>query len=555
MAGKDMDLMMRIRADGEQAIKFVARMENALNTLGEKAKQVGTYGGAAFGFLGRTTSMILAPLKTIAAVGGGVAAIFGGLATKAVMAAAGEEKLASRFTMLYGSVDKAKKKMAELEGLALGSSFSKDDLAEAAISLEHVGLGGAENLKILGAAAKVANKSVTELAMDITALRSRSLKQMGITMETKDDKFIFSWRDKMGAMRKIVAKDANLARLDLLKILNSQYGNDISPKGLTGMISRMKNQIDSGFERFGEPLLKHAEQFVKIITEKLGAFITSGKLEKWGEVVADKLQKAFIIGKSVFEYASGVIDALSKQDPKKWGDALSTVFSSAAQILAIGFMAYLQAGSAIFAGIGKIIAGTFMEDILQLPGMGRLRENMMNDQMDKIRKDPEEWIKTMHEYKIGQPGGPKGIYDLSPAQQAKIATRGGGDVLKSGVDEFTVSIPKIAKELQATVSGIITDTKTKLEDLSGYKANGGVPFDKLYEKNEASYQESLDPQVSRDLVTAVRMERRSYREGNTLGTRMEPGDSGYQFLSDPGKYQEGQQKNGYIIMNVQGDLN
>jgi len=561
MAGKDMDLMMRIRARGDEALKTVHAITMSIGRMVDASKKLASAAGGSFSFLGRALGFVLSPLKTIAAVGGGVVAIFAGLTTKAIMAAASEEKLAGRFTMLYGSADKAKKKMAELENLALGSSFSKDDLAEAAISLEHVGLGGAQNLKILGAAAKVANKSVSELAMDITALRSRSMKQMGITMDQKDgNRFVFSWQDKMGQVRKVTAKGAAAARQDLLKILNSQYGSDITPKGLTGMIQRLKNQIESGFERFGAPLLAHAEHFVKIITEKLGAFITSGKLEQWGEVVAEKLQNAFVFGKSVFEYAKGLLESLKNQDPGKWADAIKTVIASAAEILAMGFITYLSAAGSVFSGIGKIIAGAFIESVmgLDLLGMGPIRNRAARAAIDEADDataskvahelnpvlgdaDPKTWLRHRVELNAKT--------DLNHDETAKIASMNRGAMILSGLTDMTEEVKKKATTFASYVDQKLESTNRELIKISGYDTTKKPSFEEIKSKNQSAYENEMDPYVTKDLVRAVRMERRSYREGNRLGTRLEETGDVRQTIAEPGQFKPGMRNVNGTIFN------
>jgi hypothetical protein len=171
---------------------------------------------------------LLAPLKIGTALALTYGTAISALGAKAINAAAADEKLISRLTMVYGSAKKAEQIFSQLEGKSMGGMFDADQLTEAMIVMRGFGMDSMKNLGIVAAAARAADAGISELAQGIATLQMRNLKRLGIEMESSGEGMVIKWRDKMQKMRRVTTKDADATRRALMEIFNLKFGSSFS---------------------------------------------------------------------------------------------------------------------------------------------------------------------------------------------------------------------------------------------------------------------------------------------------------------------------------------
>jgi hypothetical protein len=474
---KEMTLLLRIKARGDEAIRIFKQMDSHLQKFQSGLGKIGRTAGSVFSGIGTVGGFLLKPLKWAAEAAGLVTAGLIGLGGAALRAAASDEQLIERLSMVYGSGQKAKKVFEELEAISRRGPFKTEDLAEATLLLQQFGISGTRSLGAVANAARISGTDVETMAMMVGGLQQKGLKRMGIEIDTKDNKYIISWKNQMGQVQKIVAKGADEARKKLLDVLAMKGGTGFGPRTLNDFVSMLKNNIDSAFSTVGGPLLDLATRFVGSISEKLTKLIESGKLEEWGKKAAAWLQDTWDKGRAVFEEAKEIFQNL---DAGKMLEAIKIVMTAGAEILGTGFVTYLAAMKTVFSGLGKIIASAFMEQILQLPFMAGARkymarkamENMTPEEAKRIGMRPEfagkPQFASPEERKRWEKAREKYLWDLTPRAASKISAQGSQDLFLKGLSELRTELPRLGKEFAGNANEIATRAKQKLETLGGY---------------------------------------------------------------------------------------
>ena len=456
---KEMELMLRIKADGEAAIRVCKRVGDAINKFGDRASTVGGWFSAAFSTIGKGVGLVLKPLEWAAKAAMGLTAGLLALGGAALKAASDDQKLIDRLTMVYGSAEEAKKVFDELESISRRSQFKADDLAEATIIMKQFGMDGTRNLSAVANAAKIADESVAQMTMAVMGLQARGLKRAGIELDVKDDKYTATWHDKMGKVQKIVAKGADAARKMLFDVMALKGGTNLSPTTLSGFVQMLRNNIDQAFATVGTPLLALASRFVGSISAKLTQLIESGKLEEMGKKAAAWLGKAWNKAEEVFTWVRGIWENLPVGGLLK---ALGVVMGAAAKILATSFVIYLRGLWDVFGAIGAAIGAAFGAELLQLPGMGMMRKGMAADEMEKQNKIPGGFQKMFKDLNIEM--GAK----LTDRDIARIAMYSkGGELGKSALDTFQNKLPALFSEASGNVAEILRQMGTEVGGLTG----------------------------------------------------------------------------------------
>jgi len=144
---------------------------------------------------------------------------------------------------------------------------------------------------------------------------------------------------------------------------------------LSGKWTGMKNQANEVFEAIGKKLSSSLDIGDAITTAKgwlatLTSAVQSGGL---GELISKggKELKEHIEG--AVKWAEKIADAI-KASGKPVEQVFSDALKAAAKVLLDAIAAGLQASLEIWKVIGKTIAATFKEEILQLPGFGSMRK-------------------------------------------------------------------------------------------------------------------------------------------------------------------------------------
>lgn len=353
--------MLRIKANGDAALRMFKQMDGSIAKFQGGLKTVGNSAGSVFKGVSAVGGFLFKPLEIAAKAGGVLAAGLMSVGGAAIYAAAEDEKLVQRLSLVYGSVEKATKKFKELEAISRTTSFKTEDLTDAAIILEQVGMGGAKYLRTLGNAAKVSGGSISDMARSVSALQMRGLKSMGIESNEKDGKTTYRFRDQMGKVKTIVAKGADEARKALMTIFDLKFSG--GTKGLLGLIEQLKNGIGQAFANFGDGLLPAAKRFVEWMSKGINGLIESGKLEEWGKKVGEWMEKAVDNVMAFFKTLPAVWEGLKKvwnEGGSRLGELLTAVFGAGARILGVGIYETLKGTAIFWKGVGQMIVAGMM---------------------------------------------------------------------------------------------------------------------------------------------------------------------------------------------------
>lgn len=454
---KEMELMIKITAKGEAALRELKKVENVMNRWADNISSKASLVGGVFGVLGKGGGLILKPFEWAGKAALGLTAGLLALGGAALKAASDDQKLIDRLTMVYGSAEKGKAVFEELESISRRSQFKADDLTEATIVMKQFGMDGTRNLSAVANAAKIADESVGQMAMAVAGLQSRGLKRAGIDLDVKGDNYTATWYDKMGKVQKIVAKGADAARKMVVDIFALKGGTNLTPTSLSGFVQMLKNNIDDVFKTVGTPLLDLASRFVGSIAAKLTRLIESGKLEEMGKKAAEWLQNAWNEGEAFFTWVKGIWENLDAGGLMK---ALGVVMGAAAKILATSFVIYLRGLWDVFGAIGNAIGAAFGETMLQLPGMGLVRNKMAGNEIAN-QVESGGYGKMMKDLGIA-----KGA-ELTDRDMARIAMYSkSGNMGKSALDTFQNKLPALFSEASGNVAEIMRQTGTELNGLA-----------------------------------------------------------------------------------------
>lgn len=487
-AGKELTLKLSIKAHAREADMVLQRLQGHLKTFGGAA-------GWTLGKAGGLARLAFAPLAMGGKLLGGAAIGAAALGTAALKAAAGDEALERRMQDVYGSTKRGSEAFAELERWSRRSEFQAENLADALMSLKQYGMDSSRNMRVLGATSRATGQDLGTLAQGVMALQARGLKAFGIEMDQDSaGRYVIQWRDAMDRVQKITARGAAEARKALVDVMQSKFGDDIAPRGLEGAIKMFRNNVGDALGDLGQAALPFATKLVTSLSEKLTAAIESGRLQEWGKKAAEWIQNAFVYGRSMFEYARGVLAAL-KEKPEAWGDALRDALLGGAQILAVALANYLKAMGMVFVGLGKILAGAFLDDILRLPGMKGVRNEMAYRAM--METPSEQLTPIFGKYNFNPSNVISG--DMTADQAMALANLRRQDIMKSGIEDFTTRIPSIAAETLGAVKGIVGSTMSGIADRAGYT---GPTFDEILKANQQRMVTDAEPRMVD--VTAAR---------------------------------------------------
>jgi hypothetical protein len=557
---KEMTLMMKITANGKAA---EAAFKSLKHRIEEFSKSVGRIGGGVKSFYGGLAGFAFAPLQLAGKAAGILAGGLVAAGSAAIYAAAEEEKLLARLTAVAGSAEQGKHALDEMNKIAQHSGMKTDDMAEAAIIMKQYGITSRTSLLAVGKAARVAGLDVQTLALQTMALQAHGLKRLGIEMEDGKDNPVLRFRDNAGKIVQIATKSAEEARRKLLQIYSFKFGTDVSPKTFGDFVQMLKINIQQVFERIGDKLLPAAKRFIDYISGGLATAIESGKVDEWGKKAGEWLTKAVNWVLALFDTLPGLfksIGSMLEGNMKGFADVLSSTVMAAGTTLGVAFVEYLKASASIFLGIGKMIAGVFAEQIMQLPipGMGDYKRNRAAENINRLPvrdlrlKALELGIFSEQEHaQLNDPNFLGALYkkmmseDLTPKQEAGMAAMdmGGPNAVREGYQQFRDAIPKAMSNIAATAKEEFGKVNTKLFQNSGFDFAGTF-------KNNLATRTQEGQMWGKERVTAQFTEMRA-PDPNKPYIRY-PFSYERQVDAEAGRYKVGQTVGGGgVVINIQ----
>lgn len=506
MTGTEMALMLHIQAKNQDAIAKINATSEALkrsaqqhaewakkvgeqwdrissrNVMPERLSKLGENAHNAFSKIGSAANMFFRPLEYLSKAVGLAGGALVGMGAAALHAADEDAALIARLEMAGYSAEGARKEFEKLEKVSRNTSFKTDDLAEATMYLKQFGLAGDKNLATVANAAKFAGSNVADMAVQIGTLQARGLKKFGIDLEAKDDGFILSWTDKFGQFQKLVTKNKEEAKRAMMDVIGGKFGMTIkAPTTLGGSLAALKNGVEQMFANVGEPMLAAATKFVNWIRTGMEKLFSSGKLTELGAMLGKWIDKAHIW---VRDFASGVgnfIDVIKRaQEKGNLTQLWQTVMAGAGRVLSTAFMAAIQASIGIWKFIGSVLAASIGEQILQMPGMGGIRDrkvlNTVNaleaqGRISEVDKVVPGFSKKVSEVAARWGGNREmgidsAVGSLTPEQQAQVGT-----MIDYGALEKAISTFK--SDMSTSGQMILDGIKQTVADVDKFAAGNG----------------------------------------------------------------------------------
>lgn len=391
---KEMDLVVRIRAKAGEALAGLKAVGDAVKKTADGFSTVGSATKSAFGIVGSASGMFLKPIEYMIKAGGLAAGTMLTMGAAALKAAADDQVLIERMEAAGFSADGARKEFEKLEKFSMNSAFKTDDLAEATIWLKQFGMEGDKTLGAIANAARFTGGSVADLAAQVGMMQAKGLKRFGIDIDSKDDKFVISWRSKLGIWQKDVTKNADEARRKLAGIMGQKFGTEISqPKGLSSAIEALKNSVGKVFGDIGEPMLAAAQRFVDWIRGGIAKLVESGSLQQIGAKIAEWMDKGYSGIKALIETLPEIwqnLKTLWTEAPGRIVELLATGIVGAGKILVGLIMAGFQASMSIWSAIGAILGSMFVDtlkDQLSATTFGSFMGLTASTESNKDRRD------------------------------------------------------------------------------------------------------------------------------------------------------------------------
>jgi len=501
----DMTLRMRIRARGQQALAVLRSVNDRVRRITTSIGRMGRTGAATFRGLGRAGGLMLRPIKLLSGLALGLGLTFGALSGKALGAQGDLEALQIRLESVSKSAADARRIFAETRDLSIASPFTPDQLVDARIALLNLGQTGKDAITSLGDAAAITQRPLGDLASVVASLETEPLRRIGIQLKREAGTFSFEFRDRMQEVRTIVADGVDDARRALLSIFDIKYGGGMGrfAAAWRGLMSTIRGNIKLALGQFGEGLMPAAKGFAAALNSRITDLMERGTLKDWGERVGTALTRAFDYGASVVERAKEIVTAV-RDDPEKMLQGVSIVMRTGADILATSLVNYLRAMGGVFAGIGRMIAGAFMEDLLllPLPGMANVRQRKAAEAFDAMSLSQFRKLKTEG---IDQVDIWNAVFAGSDNRlQARIAAMQGPAAFQRGLDQAIGAFPGAAKETAGATAQLLAAAGAQLRAL----APPGKTVNELYAERQAAREAATAPFVgppapNMDLVTTL----------------------------------------------------
>jgi len=205
------------------------------------------------------------------------------------------ETLTTQFSVLMGSMDKAKNRMRELADFAASTPFQLEEVVVASRQL-HVfsdgALGAKSSLKLVGDAAAAVGQNIQELSFWVGRAYSMikggqpfgeaamRLQEMGvITPEV---------RSKMEELQKAGASNAEVWAVLEERLATFKGGMETLSKTGDGLTSTLKDNWTAAVREFGQAFSDQAKGGIKDLSDRLQELNEDGTIAVW----ADKAVKA-----------------------------------------------------------------------------------------------------------------------------------------------------------------------------------------------------------------------------------------------------------------------
>ncbi len=283
----------------------IHKIESSLDKLKDKSRRTGGQWKKNWRGMARDVDSLSAKVGKFAsgmpAILGaaGLAGSFGMVAKSGLEFNASLESIETQFRVILGDADKTKKVMADIVKFSAETPFQLQEVAQAGKMLEAFGLGGIENLKLVGDAAAAAGRPIEEIAMTFGRIKSGAfgeafmkLAETGLAtrdmLEAEGLQF-----DKGGSF----TGSADEAMAAVQRIVQRRYGGMMKEMSGTwgGAMSTMRDNWGMLTATLMKPSFERLKPRIAQATNALIGFTKSGDLAKWAKRTGNAID-GFITG-------------------------------------------------------------------------------------------------------------------------------------------------------------------------------------------------------------------------------------------------------------------
>jgi len=262
------------------------------------------------------------------------------------------ETLTIQFSVLMGSMSKAKERMKELAAFAAETPFNMEEVVTASRQL-HVfsdgALGASSSLTLVGDAASATGQSLQEVAFWVGRAYSMikggkpfveaAMRLQGMGLITP------GVRDKMESLQAAGKKNSEVWAVLSDRLAEFKGGMKQLSQSGDGLISTLEDTYTAAKRTFGEEFKETAKKAISGLIEWIDRLTSNGTITKWARQTLDMLYAVAAAAKAVY---GGGADAA-----KAWG-AIRDVFVGALELGAQKATSLLEAAAPrIGAMIGK----------------------------------------------------------------------------------------------------------------------------------------------------------------------------------------------------------
>lgn len=449
MLDKKMELLLKITAEGQQALSVIRGVKSEAADIGKAAGLLKSHVGAVLSGIGSVAGIVLKPLELAAKVALPAAAGFAALAVKALQSRANIETLELQLQAMTGTAEDARRVLGEtLSGPGV-KLFSEEELIAARTALITMGQAGKQAFTTLVDAAAGSGRSLQEVLGVMATGRGTKLLGIQIAGGEEEGAKTVTYVNRLGSTIRKTAGDAKALQAVLLEALGAKYGGvgQTLTGTLRGSFQGLANAWDNMLQSFGKGAEPAAVSLIGALSDKLKGWTESGALEAFGKKVGDVLGKTIDIGKAIFSSPENFLASLD----------------AAMKFAATAFGIYFSTLTEIFAAMAKVMAAAFGEEILQLPvigGLMRQRGYMAKEGLtDAGGIETYRKVKTFEKLSpeaqsILLTGGQKGrtaLMQEGMSQAGGALSRAGSGIASAG-REFVISINNLTVKADDTTA-------------------------------------------------------------------------------------------------------
>lgn len=300
-------------------------------------------------------------------------------------------KAAGELDLLYRELsvivkDSAKLREVWSSGLELSGFFKPEQIMDAQISMQRVGITGRDAMETIRDAAVLLNEGVDEVATSIVRMSAgtmRGLRLMGVDFLVEGNKYMFQYRDQFGQTIESIVYGVQAAQREVITILKNIAGGayaetqntvPVLMKRIHTAFDLLRIEFGKGllpvFEKLGVDVLKQIEELMPLAKE-LGE-----KLEPMFERIRQHLMDAAAYVKDLIINVAGAVEN------QGIGFVILNSLGAGAKLLFTAITSAVSATWSIWVAIFKMATNIFLEGMSKIKFFGYLGAGVRKERIE-----------------------------------------------------------------------------------------------------------------------------------------------------------------------------